>query len=122
GASVNQDLLVMSYYVARAFLSYFVSFGFYSNLLRLDAAGILGIQLPAALERSPVRGDALYSLGSGFIRCVCGQPRENAGSERTTEGGTMFSRDAGPHEVNCYHAPHRHRPHQGVHLQRRGNR
>ena len=67
-----------------------VALGFEFSADTLDAAGVLRVNLSFALERAPVRGNALAILLRQFIRGMRGDPRENAGRDRTGEIGTVL--------------------------------
>ena len=65
-----------------------------------DAAGVLRVDLPVALERAPVRGDAFASLLRQLVCGIRGDPRENTGRDRAGEIGLMLLRERGAEFVD----------------------
>ena len=85
----------------------------------LDAAGVLRVDLPVALERAPVRGDAFASLLRQLVCGIRGDPRENTGRDRAGEIGLVLLRERGAEFVDGGQFALRHLFHQLINLERR---
>ena len=87
----------------------------------IDAAGVLRNDLPVALERAPVWGDAFATLLRQLDRSIRGDPREDAGRDRAGEIGLVLLRERGAEFVDGGQFALRHLFHQRINLERSGD-
>ena len=95
-----------------------LALGFEFSADGLDAAGVLRNDLPVALERAPVRGDAFATLLRQLDRSIRGDPREDAGRDWAGEIGLVLLRERGAEFVDGGQFALRHLFHQRINLER----
>ena len=98
-----------------------MALGFEFSADGLDAAGVLRNDLPVALERAPVRGDAFTTLLRQLACGIRDDPREDAGCDRSGEIGLVLLRERGAEFVDGGQFALWHLFHQRINLERSGD-